>query len=67
MGLGAVGDARVDDWYAVGLWLHLAMSRQARENGYSGPLVQTPVKKSPGQKRPPLSSSCDTPKARGRI
>ena len=67
MDLEAVGDARVDDWHGVGLLLHLAMSRQARENGYSGHLVQTPVKKTPGQKRPPLSSSCDPPKARGSI
>lgn len=53
----------------MGWWLfsHLAKSRQARENGYSRHLAQTPVKKTPGRKRPALSPSYDSPKARGGI
>lgn len=53
----------------VGWWLfsHLAMFRQAKENGYSGHMAQIPVKKTPGKKRPLLPPSYDSPKTRGGI
>ena len=67
MDLGAAGDAKVDDEYRVGLLFHLAMSRQARENGCLGHLVHTPVGRRPQVTDLLSLLHIEPPKAKGSV